>query len=65
MKRILVYYELFFCNLSRKYCCDATISETKTAHFGSVHFDQKPAMYSLSTANAKDFNTDDYIENSP
>ena len=48
---------LFFFNLSCKYCCDA-IAATKCVHFESVHFD--PAI----TANAKDINTDYYIENS-
>ena len=51
-----------FSNLICKFCCDANIVATKCVHFESVYFFINKQL--LSTANAKEFNTDYHITNS-
>ena len=50
-----------FSNISRKYYCGVNIVATKCVHFEKVQFINNQL---LSTANAKDINTDSYITNS-
>ena len=69
-KQSLCYsMKYLFSNLSRKYCCDANIVAIKCVPFESVDFDQLLFLLAigctlfqlLSTANAKDFNTDFFV----
>ena len=50
-----------FSNLSRKYCSDANMAATKGVHLEVLILMNNQL---LSTANAKDINTDYYITNS-
>ena len=51
---------LFF-QTKLQYCCDANIVAIKCVHFEKVHVDQYQL---ISTANAKDINTDFYCSDS-